>query len=97
MAMKWIKENGVQEESCSQYRAEGHEQQNSHTQPVCKDCNGQNCFVPDNYHTFEIESYGAIPPGDVEAMMTEIYARGTIFCGVDANPMQEMPFGFEGV
>ena len=53
--------------------------------------------MPDSYHTYTISDYGAIPPGDVQAMMTEIYARGPIFCGVDANPMMEAAFGFKGV
>merc|ERR1712194_240662 len=97
MAMKWIKEHGVQDESCSLYRAQGHEETNANVQPVCKDCVGQNCFVPDSYHTYQVERYGAIPPNDIEAMMTEIYARGPIFCSVDANPMQNVPFGFAGV
>lgn len=97
MAMKWVLENGVQEESCSQYRAQGHEEKNANVQPVCKDCNGPNCFVPQSYHTFQISHYGAIPPNDTEAMMTEIYARGPIFCAVDATPMQGVVTGFTGV
>ena len=97
MAMKWIKENGVQEEACSQYRAQGHELPKPDVQPVCKDCKGGNCFVPQKYNTFTISHYGALPPGDVEAMMTEIYARGPIFCSVDAGPMENITFGFTGV
>lgn len=98
MAMKWIKENGVEEEACSQYRAQGHELSDANTQPVCKDCTEKTCFVPQKYNTFTISHYGALPPGDVEAIMTEIYARGPVFCAVDAVPLEtDIPFGFTGV
>ena len=98
MAVQWIHKNGIPDESCSQYRAEGHDEPNVNIQPVCKTCTDDYCYVPESYNKYEIESYGSIPAGDIGAMMTEIYTRGPIFCSVNANPMiTDVPYGFDGV
>lgn len=84
-AFKYIKENGITEENCSNYRAQGYEETNSNSQPVCKDCADGKCWVPDAYNTYTISDYGSIPY-DEETLMTELYQRGPISCTVNANP-----------
>jgi len=87
-ALGWVKDNGITDESCSQYRAQGHEEDNNNKQPLCKDCVGEKCFTPENYFTYTIEEYGALPY-DEAALMKEIYTRGPISCTVNASPLEE--------
>merc|ERR1712194_50442 len=95
-AFKFIKESGVTEENCSQYRAKGHEQSDANIQPRCRDCIGDKCFVPKKYNKYTIDEYGPIPSDEV-AMMSEIYQRGPISCGVNAGPLEDVEYGFKDV
>jgi len=95
-AFKYVKENGVTEENCSNYRAQGHEEKNANIQPVCKDCADGRCFVPEKYNTYTISDYGSIPY-DEETLMTELYQRGPISCTVNADPLEAVERNFEGV
>jgi cathepsin X len=95
-AFKWVKENGITEENCSNYRAQGHEEDNANIQPICKDCAPDKCFKPKNFNTYTISDYGAIP-FDEETLMTEIHERGPISCTVNANPLENIARGFKGV
>ena len=81
-AFKYIHENQVTDETCSIYRARGHDNGIS-CSPVnkCKNCNPKgDCFIPDQYYTYGISEFGSVK-GE-EAMMQEIYQRGPIACGI---------------
>lgn len=95
-AFAFIKDHGVTDESCSQYRAQGHEQDDANIQPVCKDCVGDKCFTPKTYFNYTISDYGSIPFKE-EALMTEIQQRGPISCTVNADPLEEVPRMIQGV
>jgi len=95
-AFKYVKENGLTEENCSNYRAQGHEEDNANIQPLCKDCADGKCFTPKKYNKYTISDYGAIP-FDEETLMTEIYERGPISCTVNAGPLEAVARGFKGV
>ena len=95
-AMRYIKEHGITEENCSQYRALGHEQPNNNKQPYCKDCVDGKCFTPESYNTYTLESYGQVP-FDEQTLMSEIYNRGPIACTINASPIEDIEFGFTGV
>jgi len=95
-AFEWIKKNGIVDEACSQYRAQGWDSTPSNAQPICKDCVNGSCLVPEKYNTYTVEEHGEVP-FDEEAMMTEIYERGPIGCGVFSDPLEKIPYGFTGV
>jgi len=95
-AFKFVKENGVPEDSCSNYRAQGHEETNNNKQPICKDCADGKCFVPKEYPMYTVTDYGSIP-FDEEHLMTEIYQRGPISCTVNADPLESIERQFKGV
>lgn len=95
-AFDYIQKNSIVDEACSEYRALGHEQTDANIQPKCKDCVGKTCFVPKEYNTYTVESHGDIP-FDEATLMTEIYQRGPIGCGVNAAPLEAVERGFKGV
>ena len=95
-AFTWIKANGIVDEACSQYRATGWDTANGNVQPICKDCLPDACFVPESYNTYTVEEHGEVPFNE-EALMTEIFERGPIGCGVNAGPLDNVPRGFTGV
>lgn len=98
-AMDFIMKNGIVDESCSQYRSEGHEEKGSNTQPICQDCTPNSCSEITNHHTYTLESHGNLPY-DEQAIMSEIMARGPVVCLVNSGPLTDetkYPFGFKGV
>ena len=82
-AYEYIYKNEITDETCSPYRARGHENgyKCSNT-TLCKDCpgDGGNCFVPDEYNVYAIEEFARVT-GE-ENMMQEIYQRGPIACDI---------------
>jgi cathepsin X len=95
-AFTWIKENGIVDEACSQYRASGWDITDGDVQPMCKDCVNGSCLVPEKYNTYTVEEHGEVP-FDEEAMMTEIYERGPVGCAVYSEPLEKIAHGFTGV
>lgn len=82
-AYEFMHNNNVTDETCSIYRARGHDN-GMICAPInkCKDCQpGESCFVPSEYLVYNVEEYGEISGGE-EAMMQEIYQRGPIACGI---------------
>ncbi len=81
-AFEWMNKNEITDETCSIYRARGHD--NGHgcsAMAVCENCMpGDPCFVPDEYLIYGTEEYGKV--SGEQAMMQEIYQRGPIACGV---------------
>ena len=65
--------NEVTDETCSIYRARGHDNGIICSNiTMCRNCNpNEPCFVPDTYYTYQTEEFGAV--SGEEAMMQEIY------------------------
>jgi|Transcript_12209 cathepsin X len=81
-AYQWMNENEITDETCSGYRARGHDNGLScSAMTKCRNCNpGEACFVPDQYRVFKVDEFG--PVSGEEEMMQEIYQRGPIACSV---------------
>lgn len=79
---KWIAENEVPDETCSIYRARGHDNGEvcSAMNGGCRNCNpGEACYVPDEYKVYGVDEYGECI-GE-QAMIQELQ-RGPIACGI---------------
>jgi cathepsin X len=74
-AYDWMKNNNVTDETCSVYRARGHDNgMQCSNITVCRNCDPHKpCFVPDEYFVYRVEKYGHI--NGTENMMQEIYQR----------------------
>ena len=91
-AYEWINANNITDETCSIYRARGHDNGENCTSEIkCMNCApGQGCWAQANSKIYGIESFGNVSNvtvGEVtpeEAMMQEIYQRGPIACGIDS-------------
>ena len=84
-AYRYIYKNNITDETCAVYRGRGHDN-GVECSPIlrCKNCNPhQDCFIPDEYYEYAIEQFGEV--AGEENMMQEIYQRGPIACGIDAN------------
>ena len=97
-AFEYIAKSSIVDEACSQYRARGWEETegNANVQPRCKDCADGKCFVPENHNEYTVDHHGEIPFSE-EAIMTEIYRRGPVGCGVWSDPLEDIEYGFTGV
>merc|ERR1712072_1316228 len=97
---QWIKRNGgVATETSQPYLACSSESKEGFCPHVDLKCNALNtartcgsfdheggaCTALDHYPNITISDYGSIRGSD--AMMKEIYSRGPVACGVDANPL----------
>lgn len=94
-AYNWIYNNEITDETCSPYRARGHDNGFSCSNTtMCKDCPGDmgDCSVPDSYNVYNIEEFGIV--SGEEAMMQEIFQRGPIVCGI-AVP-EDLFFNYTG-
>ena len=88
-AYQYVQENGIPDDTCQTYAAVDND---CTAENVCRNCNpwgASNCFaVPKaNYTNYQITEYGQV--NGEQKMMAEIYARGPIACGVDADPMED--------
>jgi cathepsin X len=74
--------NEVTDETCSIYRARGHDNGAKCSQQImCENCSPtEGCWNQDNYKVYHTDQYGKVK-GE-EAMMQEIYQRGPIACGI---------------
>ena len=81
-AFQWMAENEITDETCSIYRARGHDNgMGCSAMTMCRNCNpGEACYVPDKYRVFGVDEY-ALVHGE-EDMMQEIYQRGPIACSI---------------
>lgn len=81
-AFEWMSKNEIADETCSIYRARGHDNgQKCDAITKCENCMpGQGCFAQDNYKVYQTEKFGTVK-GE-ENMMQEIYQRGPIACGI---------------
>jgi len=81
-AFEWMHSNEVTDETCSIYRARGHDNgQECSPMTVCENCMpGAPCFVPDEYKVYGVDEFGKV--SGEQKMMQEIYQRGPIACGI---------------
>jgi len=81
-AFEWMHTNEVTDETCSIYRARGHDNGAECSQQImCENCSpSKGCWNQDNYKVYHTDEYGKV--SGEQAMMQEIYQRGPIACGV---------------
>lgn len=81
-AFEWMAKNEVTDETCSIYRARGHDNgQVCSAMNICRNCSpGEACVVPDKYLVYGVEEFGTVS-GETN-MMQEIAQRGPIACGI---------------
>jgi cathepsin X len=81
-AFEWMNKNEVTDETCSIYRARGHDNGAKCSQQImCENCSPtKGCWNQDNYKVYHTDEYGKV--SGEQAMMQEIYQRGPIACGV---------------
>ena len=81
-AFEWMNKNEVTDETCSIYRARGHDNGAECSSMIqCENCMpGQPCFVPDEYFIYGVDEYGTV--AGEENMLQEIAQRGPIACGI---------------
>jgi len=84
LAYKFVHENGAVDRTCSIYQARGWTNGLACEQEAkCWNCNHSGCFKPDSFYQYKITQFGQVSGED--AMMSEIFHRGPIACGIDAN------------
>jgi cathepsin X len=81
-AFEWMHANEVTDETCSIYRARGHDNGAKCSQQImCENCSPTDgCWNQDNYKVYHTDEYGKVS-GEAK-MMQEIYQRGPIACGI---------------
>merc|ERR1719453_2151611 len=81
-AFEWMNKNEVTDETCSIYRARGHDNGAKCSQQImCENCSpSKGCWNQDNYKVYHTDEYGKV--SGEEKMMQEIYQRGPIACGI---------------
>jgi len=81
-AFEWMAKNEITDETCSIYRARGHDNgQECSAMNVCRNCSpGEACVVPDQYLVYGVDEFGHV--SGEENMMQEIAQRGPIACGI---------------
>ncbi|CAI2362047.1 unnamed protein product [Moneuplotes crassus] len=82
LAYKYIKDNGITDETCSAYLARGHKNgADCEAQYLCKNCDKYgNCWPMEEYPKYYVEDYGFVS-GEKD-MMEEIYNWGPISCTI---------------
>jgi len=61
-AYEWMTTNDITDETCSIYRARGHDNgQVCSSMNICRNCNpGEACFIPDQYLVYGVEEFGEV-------------------------------------
>jgi cathepsin X len=84
LAYKYIYENGITDETCSIYRAWGHDNGlDCSDDLLCKNCDHSGCWVQESYNKWHISEFGEI--SGEQDMMVELQ-RGPIVCSIYSNP-----------
>ena len=85
-AYHWVAQHGIPDETCQVYEA-----MDGICSPenICKTCSmpvgDSNCQAVTNYTRYYVDEYGEV--SGVLKMKAEIYSRGPISCGIDAEPV----------
>lgn len=85
-AYAYIHKYGISDETCSPYQARGNTNGLGCTEDIfCKNCaRGKGCWIPDEWNVYTVDEFGDLP-NDEAAIMTEVYKRGPVTCGIDAS------------
>lgn len=85
LGWKWINENSITDETCSIYRARGHDNgANCSDEIICQDCApSEGCWAVDEYESFTVSEYG-YAEGE-EDIIQEVYQNGPIACSVGSS------------
>jgi len=88
-AYSWMHYNEATDETCSIYRARGHDN-GMKCSPItkCRNCDPHKpCFIPDEYLVYQVDEFAHFE-GEKE-MIQEIYQRGPIACGIAVTDEME--------
>lgn len=97
-AYRYVAENGIPDDTCQSYLATDLPCSQEHR---CLNCEGppgeSHCFVQKNYTNYYVDefSYLEAETNDdyIHQMKSEIYMRGPIACGIDAEPVENYQGG----
>ena len=86
----WIQKNGIVDETCALYQARGWSNGMTCGETSwCRTCDvGAGCYVPNNYHMYNVTQYGWVNTTTVEQAVVSIINHlqdGPISCMVDAS------------
>eukprot|EP00483_Globobulimina_turgida_P008983 UN09001 len=81
--MRYVRENGIADETCQQYQAKDDPHGNNTNLNICENCVFFSCFPQTTFQLYWVTEYGAV--NGTDNMKKEIYARGPISCGIDAT------------
>lgn len=97
-AYRYVAENGIPDDTCQSYQAKDLECSQEHR---CVNCVGppgeSHCFVQKNYTNYYVDEYsymeGETNEDYIHQMKSELYLRGPIACGIDAEPVENYQGG----
>lgn len=97
-AYEYVANHGIPDDTCQVYQAKDLPCSDEHR---CVNCIGppgeSHCFPQKNYSVYGVDEYSYIQAVSltdyVDTMKAEIYARGPISCGVDADPIENYSGG----
>lgn len=88
-AYDYIHKNGITDSTCAPYQAlSWQEGKKCAPDSICKECKPSGeCYVPKSYNVYKIDEYAQLPSLNAEAIQNEIFARGPVACGINADPI----------
>ena len=90
-AYEWVAQHGIPDETCQVYQADDFSCTNENICKICGYPPGGKCNAVETYKKYFVDEFG--PVSGVNDMKAEIYRRGPISCGVDANPVVDYTGG----
>eukprot|EP00003_Mantamonas_plastica_P029397 TRINITY_DN6953_c0_g1_i1.p1 TRINITY_DN6953_c0_g1~~TRINITY_DN6953_c0_g1_i1.p1 ORF type:complete len:307 (+),score=75.78 TRINITY_DN6953_c0_g1_i1:40-921(+) len=81
---QYAHENGIPSETCNNYQAKN---QQCTDMNQCYSCTPEQCYTIKNYTKYTVGDFGRV--AGVDKMKAEIFARGPISCGVQADAQLE--------
>ena len=91
-AYEYVYHNGIPDDTCNVYQATDLP---CEPENICKNCFGppenSTCIPQTRYRKYFIKEFGSV--SGVDDMKKEIYLRGPIACGIDADPVENYTGG----